>query len=140
MRGISRKPIPYVPEIDRGLPPEERTVFYLLPIKVVQYVETLEKYNNALQRSAITGTDRIDADRWKGASKEEFLNIVHHVENYMFSDDIEGVPHDEFININPDDVMLKEKLFYDLPAGVVKELIEVANNPSIAMRDKKKSN
>lgn len=137
MRGVSRKPFPYVCEVDKGSPKEEQTIFYLLPIKQKEAVEILENYNKAMKRNSITGNDDIDGVRWVGASKEEFLRVVHSVENYWFSEDAD-VENDKPVNIKEDNVEMKEALFHDLTSDIVSELILKAKGITASISDKKK--
>lgn len=137
MRGISRKPFPYICEVDKGKPKEEQTVFYLLPIKQKEAVEILENYNKAMKRNSITGNDDIDGSRWMGAGKEEFLRVIHSVENYWFSEDAE-VKNDEPVKIKEEDGELKEALFHDLTSDIISELVSKAKGLTASVADKKK--
>jgi len=138
MKGISKQPQPYTCEIDLANPKEERTTFWILPQKVADSAKMMSGYNSAFERSVATGKDNIEPSKWIGATKQEFLSILSHVDNYCFSEDAENVPQG-FTDIKADETELKEKLFYDLPNNIVQEIIRAAGTlTSVTPKNKKK--
>lgn len=133
MRGVSKEPFAYVSEFEKGLPKEDQTVFWLVQQNVRSSVQALARYSKGVSTNPITRKDDVDELAWLGADKENFITAVHHVENYIF----DGT--NDPINIKPEDIELKEKLFYDLSPTVIKELMDKAKEPRITVADKKKS-
>ena len=133
MRGVSKEPFAYVSEFERGSPKEEQTIFWLVQQNVRGSVQALARYSKGVSTNPVTRKDDVDEMAWLGADKENFVAAIHHVENYIFDGS------DEPVNIKPENIELKEKLFYDLAPSVVKELMDKVKEPRISLVDKKKS-
>ena len=133
MRGVSNVPFPYVSEFDRGLPKNEQTTFWLIQQTVRESVEALARYSKGVATNRVTGKDDVDTNSWMGADKENFINSVHHIDNFFFDGE------EDSVNVKPEDVELKEKVFYQLPPQVLKELMDKVREPRVSLVDKKKS-
>ncbi|MFX0181957.1 MAG: hypothetical protein ACFE95_02645 [Candidatus Hodarchaeota archaeon] len=133
MRGVSNIPFSYVSEYDRGLPTEEQTTFWLLQQTVKDSVEALSRYSKGISSNRVTGKDDVDINSWMGADKENFINSIDHIDNFFFDGENQGT------DIKPEDIELKEKVFYQLPPQVLKELMDKVREPRVSIVDKKKS-
>jgi len=133
MRGVSKIPFPYISEFDRGLPKEEQSTFWIIQQTVMNSIDSLARYSKGVATNKVTGADDVDTIKWVGADKESFMEYVHHVDNFFFDGESESV------DIKAENIELKEKLFYQLPPTVLKELKDKSNEPRITLTDKKKS-
>ena len=84
-RGVSRKPIPYVLESDRGLDPVEQTKWWIVARKPADDALTFKRYKQAMP--VRRGQERVDTGRWVSADKEELTSFCKKVENFYFSGD-----------------------------------------------------
>ena len=138
MKNISKKPRPYVCECDRGLPKKEQTVFWLIAQKVQDAVTSLGMYASGMETNMATGQDEFNENKWLSATKNEFMRIVSNVTNCHFSEDYPELNKQGYMDIKPEDLELKEKLFYDLTEDILKEITQAAKRNK--QLDKKKLN
>lgn len=83
VKGVEKKPVPYVLEDDRNSPLEEQTVFHIMPKTGHDSNRTLQRYA-AASKDGRKGSREISVQKLDSADIEEFLAIVSKVEVYQF--------------------------------------------------------
>lgn len=143
-RGANTKPQPYVLEIDRALPVEEQTIFWIKCKNTVMGNATLQRYTRA-QRANADGSSEYDVRKLQLADKEDFLDFCVKVENYCWSEEyLERHPNvqvdENGFTINPiTDPDELADLVGDLSVGDFNELSAAANNQVRLSRGAKKN-
>jgi len=145
MKGVSRKPVPYVCEDDRGLPADEQTVFWLTCKNNDDSNKTIRRYARAAKDGRV-GTREYDDRILSAADKEEFMTVCSKVGNWAFSAEyIERRPQVEklvnehgYIEMIEDPDLLGD-VVTELPPDVLSELFGAVNNPVKLDRGAKKN-
>lgn len=140
-RGVSREPVPYVLEADRGLKREEQTIFYVRPRTGKDQNFITSKYLNAY----IEKEDKksLDIQAANIADVETFKNQVSRIENFCFSDEyyeqhpavknqaVEVLTSDDkkalYVSVIETPDMVAD-VCRDLDAESFKEIVSVSNN------------
>jgi hypothetical protein len=84
IKGVSRQPVPYVPEEDRMSPFKEQTVFWIKPKTGHEANQTMARYA-AAGRDGRKGYRDLNVSKLDNADVEEFLAICDKVENFIFA-------------------------------------------------------
>tara|TARA_R100001463_G_scaffold2261_3_gene9605 strand:- start:2111 stop:2554 length:444 start_codon:yes stop_codon:yes gene_type:complete len=145
MRGVSRKPTPFVCEDDRSLPSNEQTVFWLTCKNNEDTNKTLRRYARAA-KDGRDGNREYDDRLLTVADKEEFLTVCSKVENFAFSEQYyerrpqvaQKADDNGFIDMIDDPDLLGD-LVTDLPPDVLSEIFAAVNNPVKLDRGAKKN-
>lgn len=145
MRGVSRKPIPYVVEDDRSLNSDEQTVFWLTCKNNEDTNKTLRRYARAA-KDGRDGQREYDDRMLTVADKEEFLTVCTKVENFAFSEEYysrrpqvrDKADENGFLDVIEDPDLLGD-LVGELPPDVVSEIFGAVNNPVKLDRGAKKN-
>ena len=145
MRGVSRKPVPYVCEDDRALPSDEQTVFWLTCKNNEDTNKTLRRYARA-SKDGRDGQREYDDRLLTVADKEEFMTVCSKVENFSFSEEYyqrrpqvaQKADEDGYLDVIDDPDLLGD-LVTELPPDVLSELFQAVNNPVKLDRGAKKN-
>ena len=145
MKGVSRKPVPYVCEDDRSLSSDQQTVFWLICKNNEDTNKTLRRYARA-SKDGRDGHREYDDRLLTVADKEEFLTVCQKVENFSFSEEYyqkrpqikQKADENGFIDIIDDPDLLGD-LVSELPPDVLSELFSAVNNPVKLDRGAKKN-
>ena len=136
MQGISRKPVPYVPEDDRSSPLDEQVVFWIQPKRGKEANISLARYAGA-GKDDRKGYRKISTNKLDNADLEEFISIVSKVENYQFAPDNprceEGVLEELTTQID------LRTVCEEISADVLAEIFEASSNISVLRAGEKKS-
>ena len=134
MRGISKKPVKYVCECDKGLPEKEQTVFWLKPKTYKEVNSAMGRYSGAVKEDQ-EGQKHYNINRLNSADQEEWCEVVTKIENFAF--DLEALKADAklaeiadekgYIKVIEDD-RLKIKVLEHLPAGIYNEIFKAAQD------------
>lgn len=125
IRGVSRKPIAYIPEDERS-EKQDPTVIWIKP-------KTGHDANVTMSRYAATGRDvrkgyrELNVNKLDNADVQEFLDIVVKVENYFFSDQFPDLQKQGLFKVIEDETTLRN-VCMDISADLLIEIFEVANN------------
>lgn len=130
IKGVSRKPIAFVPEEDRMSPLKEQTVFWIKPKTGHDANQTMARYA-AAGRDGRKGYRDLNVNKLDNADIDEFLAICEKVENFIFEDS------DKMVNVT-DQAGLKQVVM-ELSADVLIELMDASNNLSTLKAGEKKS-
>lgn len=87
MRLLSRKPVPYVMEGDRGKPEDQQTVFYIIPVRVEEQNEAVARYARARQETR-GGQVNIKSSKLTAADLTTFVKTVVRIENMAVPEDL----------------------------------------------------
>lgn len=87
--GIVRKQHPFVLEADRTNPPDQQTVFWIVPKTVRGATETAANYAKVQIEKRRKGTKEIDVKAMQLADMDEWLKAVERVQNFACP---EGAP------------------------------------------------
>lgn len=136
IRGVSKKPIPYIPEEERTVT-EDQTVIWIQPKTGHQANQTMARYASA-RRDGRKGYTELSVRKLDNADVEEFLTIVTKIENYQFSDNFPKLAGQGLIKEIVDEETLR-KVAMDISADILVEIMEAANNMSILTAGEKKS-
>jgi hypothetical protein len=85
MRGISKQPVPYVLDRDRGVPEDEQTTFWVKPRTGEDGARIVTRYTGA-ERANPGAYREISPAKWGKADIETWLDTIVKVENFWFSD------------------------------------------------------
>lgn len=128
-RGIQRPVVRYILKMDEGLPTEEQTIFHINQLSYLESVPSTKR-NIRAYSSDVKGRGDIDPDRFKRAKKEDFVEAVNKVENYLFGYHFPDLQEEGWIKEFEDrDTIMK--LLEDLPGDAVREILDVANGGSV---------
>jgi len=136
IKGVSRKPIPFIPEEERAVK-ENQTVFWITP-------KTGHEANKSMSRYAAAGRDgrkgfrELDVTKLDNADLQEFLDIISKVENFAFPEDEKELSKKGVIPVIDDAETLRKIALYLSPDLLV-EIFEAANNFSILKAGEKKN-
>ena len=136
LRGTSKRPVPYVPEEERSVL-EDQTVVWIRPKNGHSANKTMARYA-AAGRDGRKGYRELNIRKLDDADIEEFLEVVVKWENYYFSDSFPKLHEQGLIKVIEDQETLK-KICLDLPADILMEIFEAANNISRLNEGEKKS-
>ena len=136
IRGVSKKPIPYVPEEERSVT-ENQTVFHLVPKTGHQSNVTMQRYA-AAGRDGRKGYRELNVNKLDNADLAEFLDICVKVENWYFSDQFPDLESQGLFKEVEDSELLK-RVVQDMSSELLLEVFEAANNLSTLKAGEKKS-
>lgn len=136
LEGVSKEPIPYVPEAERAVK-ENQTVIWLRPKTGQDANRTMSRYAKA-QREGRSGYKDINPTKLDTADIQEFTSIVSKIENYKFSDQYPDLRKAGMHTVIEDFELLK-KVAQDISADVLIEIMEASNNMSMLKQGEKKS-
>lgn len=125
IRGVSRLPIPYIPEDERSTK-EDQTVIWIKPKTGHDANVTMSRYAGA-GRDVRKGYRELNINKLDNADIQEFLDIVVKVENYLFSDQFPDLEK-QGLHVVIEDQELLRKVCMDISADLLVEIFEVANN------------
>ncbi len=136
IKGVSKQPVPYIPEIERGAK-ENQTIFWIKPKTGHQANQSIARYASA-RKDGRKGTTDLNVGKLDGADQAEFLDLISMVENYEFSDHYpELAKHGIIEKIDtPDQLVLVAK---DLPSDILNEIFDASNNMIQLKEGEKKS-
>ena len=127
LKGVSTKPIPYVPEVERDNT-ENPTIFWIKAKTGRDANESMRRYAGA-SKEGRKGYRDLDVRKLNNADIEEFLGIVTEVENFEFSDNFPDLEEKGVISKISDEATLI-RVCQDLPADILIEVFDVASNLS----------
>ena len=136
IRGVSKKPIPYVPEEERSVT-ENQTVFHLVPKTGHQSNVTMQRYA-AAGRDGRKGYRELNVNKLDNADLAEFLDICTKVENWYFSDQFPDLEAQGLFKDITDPESIK-RVCQDMSADLLLEVFEASNNISTLRTGEKKS-
>tara|TARA_R100000458_G_C8275331_1_gene250384 strand:+ start:1300 stop:1767 length:468 start_codon:yes stop_codon:yes gene_type:complete len=136
IRGVSKKPIPYLPEEERSNT-EDPTVFHLVPKTGHQSNVTMQRYA-AAGRDGRKGYRELNVNKLDNADLAEFLDICVKVENWYFSDQYPDLESQGLFKDIQDPELLK-RVCQDMSSELLLEVFEAANNLSTLKAGEKKS-
>lgn len=135
LKGLdTKKPIPYVPEVERTNE-ENPTVFWILPRNSRQNYQALNKYASASTTNR-EGQTKINANRMYEADKEEFLERVKRVENYEFSNRFETHSKKGIMLVDTPELLVD--LIDDLDPAIFQEVIDASSKWAMLKEGEKK--
>jgi len=134
LTGIARDQIiPYVPEDDRGSPQKEQCVIWIRPKGYGDGNRTAARYAKCRKPyGGIGGYDEYSVERMNKADLEEFIAVVHQVDNFRLSEDSELIESTEDL----DDL---KKICKAMSSDLFNEIIDVAGDISKLKAGEKKS-
>lgn len=136
IRGVSREPVAYVPE-DQRTEKEDQAVIWIRPKTGHAANQTMSRYA-AAGRDGRKGYRDLSVTKLDAADIQEFLAIVVKVENYIFSDAYPELAKVGLHKVIEEEELLK-KVAVDIPADLLIEIMEAANNMSMLRSGEKKS-
>ena len=125
-KGTSKKAIPYILSTDEGVSKEEQTIFMLRPLKGFDSADILSRFSRT-KRVGRGGFEEIDAGRYRKADREQFVDIVAEVRNFLFSEDYPELHAKGWIKSIKDSQMIA-LVGEDLTLDEVAEIIEFSSN------------
>jgi len=136
IKGVSKKPIPYVPEAERDNTIDP-TVLWIKPKTGKDANESMRRYA-AASKEGRKGYRDLDSRKLNNADLEEFISVVSSVENYEFSDNFPEL-EEQGVMGNIEDEATLIKVCQDLPADILIEIFDASNNLSQLKAGEKKS-
>lgn len=127
IKGVSKEPIPYVPEIERDNH-DNPTVFWIKPKTGRDANESMRRYA-AASKEGRKGYRDLDVRKLNSADIEEFINCVIKVENFEFSDNYPELEQRGVIEEITDEATLVS-VCNDLAADILIEIFDAASNIS----------
>jgi hypothetical protein len=145
MKGLSREPVTYICEDERGLPKEEQTVFHLIPKNPQMANETVRRYARASVEGR-NGQREYDDRALTAADIEEFQALCVKVENFVFSEKYlmahpqvkQMVGETGYIAVIEEAGMLAD-VMTELSPDTLQEIFQVVSNPVKLSRGAKKN-
>ena len=135
LRGVTKQPVAYVPEIERTS--EDPTVFHIIPKTGHDANRTMARYA-AASKDGRKGYRELNVSKLDNADIEEFLDTVVKVENFIFSDNWDDEEAGKLIKSIDDPIRLK-KVCMDLPSDILIEIFDASNNLSQLKAGEKKT-
>lgn len=136
IKGVSREPIAFVPEEERSAK-KDQTVFWIKPKSGHEANISMARYASA-GRDGRKGYRELNVTKLDNADIQEFLDTVTKVENYIFSSAFQELQSKKIIKVIDDEETLR-KVAIDVPADILVEVFEAANNLSILKAGEKKN-
>lgn len=99
-RSVILKPVPYVLESDRGLLPEEQSVFHVLPKTIKTAAESVGRLSKVSVVNHKKRKNEVDLDSYNDAENKEFLETVVKVENYIVGQDAPEGAYEYFLGVS----------------------------------------
>ena len=129
MRGTSKDTLyPYVLECERGEKEETQTTFWVSVLGGFDDGDVAAGYQSAMKTTR-GGNQKIDRDKWKSASRENWVNHVKKVTNWWFSKDYFDTHGKDVIEDTTDANMIAD-IGRDLTLEPVQEIMEYVRNAS----------
>lgn len=134
MKGISKRPFPYIVKAEQAMPKAEQTVFWIKPNVGDRSAEAqaiIERNKSPITDSK--GKEVFDKNLSYRTSKELWLHFIDHIDNYQFHETSQFY-RDGYIHETITEQSLLLDLMEGLESDIIGEIVEIAMKPSQALK------
>lgn len=136
LQGVPTKPIPYLLESQRELPPDQKPTIIHIQAKTGHDQADVMAAYAASSKDVRGGYKEINTRKFNSAVIREWLRVVIKVENYQFTDRFPELATLGIISF--DDEGKLEAMCMDIDPTSRDEVFDASNDVSLLMRGKKK--